>query len=499
MKLFNKENRGASKNEVIKKLKYGSLSIVATVIGIIAIVLVNVLVEAVSVKFPISIDTSSQKYFELSDESIEYIKSIDDYELELNFIGTKQTLLNDKYYYLIVNLAEKYLTYMDNLKINYIDLDATPNFASKFDNAELVDGDAILSCGDRYRHLTSGDFIIDTAEQSSTGEEADPEYALNAEYALTTAMMVVTASDNPKAAFVNGHGEAEVENLSDLLVSNGFTVTNQSLMAEFDKDINILVVAAPTKDYSEDELKKLDDFLYNDGKRGKNIFYIADHSQPRLPNLEAFLADWGFKISEGAVYESEDAYTNPALNSLKFIDANITLSAALAKFNAYGYYGRPTKIADVLDVNMENSIVLQHMDTSKVGTVGAGGNFVKDDSEEAYPYVAMSYTSLETYSSDFSIVSSNVLFADSLGFFEGDEMLSLFNRNLTANADVTMAAVDHILGRENNLYIPAKNLTEATLSLSLQTADIIGAVATIGIPVVLLVICLVVYVRRRFL
>ena len=242
MKLFKKENRGASKNEVIKKLKYGSLSIVATVIGIVAIVLVNVLVEAVSTKFPISIDTSSQKYFELSDESIEYIKSIDDYELELNFIGTKQTLLNDKYYYLIVNLAEKYLTYMDNLKINYVDLDATPNFASKFDNAELVDGDAILSYGDRYRHLTSGDFIIDTAEQSSTGEETDPEYALNAEYALTTAMMVVTASDNPKAAFVDGHGEAEVENLSDLLVSNGFTVTNQSLMNEFDQEINILVI-----------------------------------------------------------------------------------------------------------------------------------------------------------------------------------------------------------------------------------------------------------------
>jgi hypothetical protein len=111
----------------------------------------------------------------------------------------------------------------------------------------------------------------------------------------------------------------------------------------------------------------------------------------------------------------------------------------------------------------------------------------------------MSYTSLETYSSDFSIVASNVLFADSLGFFEGDEMLSLFNRNLTANSDITMAAVDHILGRQNNLYIPAKNLTEASLALDLQTADIIGAVATIGVPVVLLIICLVVYVRRRFL
>ena len=37
------------------------------------------------------------------------------------------------------------------------------------------------------------------------------------------------------------------------------------------------------------EIEKLEKFLYNDGKFGKNLIYMAGINQPKLPKLEAFL------------------------------------------------------------------------------------------------------------------------------------------------------------------------------------------------------------------
>ena len=62
-----------------------------------------------------------------------------------------------------------------------------------------------------------------------------------------------------------------------------------------------------------------------------------------------------------------------------------------------------------------------------------------------------------------------------------------------------MAVVDEVLGRGNNLLIPVKSLSAATLGITYETANVIGAIAAIVIPVLLLVACLFVYIRRRFL
>jgi len=501
---FKKERKtnkvGATRSERLRQLKYGSLSVVFTAIFIVAVILCNVLIEVVAAKLPaFSLDTTSQQYYELSDESIEYLATLEDYSIEVIFIGSRQDLMNDEYYNKITTLAEKYEQYTPDLKVSYVDIDKNPGFASEYDDAELTTGDALVVCGDRYRQLTSADFLYTEGTDSNTSISTDTStqtYSLTAEYALSTAIMVVTASDSPKATVITGHGEKELPKLQTLLENNGFEVTSQSIVKELDYESDLLVIAAPTKDYSEEDLEKLDDFLFNDGKYGKNIFYIADYSQPVLPNIEAFLYDWGIVLEEGVVYESDDslAYANmPYLNTLTFIDANLTLSSAFAEVTAYGYYGRPAKVADVLDVNMENSVILAHTETSKIGKATSDG-FEKGDGE-GYPYVAMSRTTISKYSEDIDVMESSLLFANSTGFFEDP----IFEKAYSANPDVTIAAVDDILGRDNTLLLPSKSLTAASLGITYNQANLIGSIAAIVIPLLLLVACLFVYIRRRFL
>ena len=485
-----------------RRLKYGSLSVVVTALFIAGVILCNVLISLVANRGAATIDTTDKKFYELSDNSIQYLKKLDDYKISLTFIGDRQTLMSDSYYIKVLTLAEKYRLYLKNMTISYVDLDKNPGFSANYDNIELTVGDAILACGDRYRHLTSADFInAEEIEGNSGSAQSNSEkkytYSLTAEYALTTGIMTVTASDRPKATFLTGHGESEVKKLATLLTNNGFTVESQSMLKELDAESNLLVIAAPTKDFSEDELKRLDDFLYNGGQYNKNVMYIADYNQPQLPNLQAFLHDWGFEIGSGVVYESDSklAYANmPYLNTLTFVDANLTLHAAVAEITAYGYYGRPVKIANVLDINMENKIILQHTDTSKVGTTTADGGFVKGEGA-AYPYVAMAYTQLKKIDEEYKVHTSNVLLVNSVEFFDD----KLFEKAYSANPDITIAAVDTILGRDNSIYLPAKKLSAAALGITYTQANILGASAAVGIPLILLAICLTVSIRRRFL
>lgn len=499
-KTVSNKKTGLSKDELKKRFKYGSLSVILTAVVIAVIIVINVLVGVIAGKFPeMSIDTTAQKYYELSSQSKDYLADLQDYKIEVIFIGSRSELMADEYYNKIITLAEKYQQAAPNLTVSCIDPELNPGFESKYNNAEFTTGDAIVACGERYRHLNSSDFLIakeDGSEDGTTTEESAPkEYSLNAEYALTTAIMVVTASDNPVATVITGHGEYDLPKLTHLLESNGFTVNTQSIVKELDYNSNLLIISAPTKDYSEDDLKKLDDFMYNGGKYGKNIMYVADYSQPVLPNLEAFLYDWGVELEEGVVYESDDsiAYANmPYLNTLSFVDPDLTLSTALSETTAYGFWGRPAKIADVLDVNMVNSIVLQHSETSKIGTL-VDGAFKKGEGDGSY--VAMSYTSIQKNDEKMNLLESNFIFVNSTAFFEDQ----LFEKSYSANPDVTISVVDSSLGRENTIYIPTKSLSAAALGITYQQANWIGAIAAVGIPIILLVICLVVYIRRRYL
>ena len=80
-----------------------------------------------------------------------------------------------------------------------------------------------------------------------------------------------------------------------------------------------------------------------------------------------------------------------------------------------------------------------------------------------------------------------------------DEELSLGDFVLTGGEIPAMAVVDAVLGRGNNLLLPVKSLAASALGITYETANVIGAVAAIVIPVILLVACLFVYIRRRFL
>ena len=86
---------------------------------------------------------------------------------------------------------------------------------------------------------------------------------------------------------------------------NGYDVVSCDPLTEaIPEEADIIVMIAPLNDYPEDVIKKLYTFLDNGGQLGKNLIYIADYEQKSTPNIDAFLAEWGIKVGNGIVYDT---------------------------------------------------------------------------------------------------------------------------------------------------------------------------------------------------
>ena len=60
-----------------RRLRHGTMATVLSVCFVAAVVLVNVIVSILVERYPLSVDLTSNKIFELSDESIDYISNLD--------------------------------------------------------------------------------------------------------------------------------------------------------------------------------------------------------------------------------------------------------------------------------------------------------------------------------------------------------------------------------------------------------------------------------------
>ena len=78
---MNNQNK-ATKARNMRRLRFGTASTVLTIVVIVGVILLNVLVDVVADRYPITWDLSADKTFTLSEQSIEIAESLEK-ELEI--------------------------------------------------------------------------------------------------------------------------------------------------------------------------------------------------------------------------------------------------------------------------------------------------------------------------------------------------------------------------------------------------------------------------------
>lgn len=333
-----------------RKLRYGGVSAVLTVLIVAAIILVNVIFSALSQKFTLYTDLTPELLFTLSDEAIDLIENGDDtfkdsfspiqmvdrireenkaYNAEhglkagdegyrnehamiqLIFCDEPDAWTSDLVMHYVYNTGlELQAHFPDHIEVKNYDIERNPSLVSKYKtNSDTVIGtdyviialDTGANDGLRYRTRDLASFYL-----MDTGDPTNPEpWAYNGDKAFCSSILSVTNAESPLACYVSNHGATVNEHLTESLIDAGYTVDVVNLAEqEIPENCRLIIIFDPKEDFwvkdgaSEvDEIEKIENHLY-DNTASMMVFFNPD--TPVLPELEDYLAEWGIQFDRSA-------------------------------------------------------------------------------------------------------------------------------------------------------------------------------------------------------
>lgn len=493
-----KKRREKTKHSINKRgLKHGALSVVLTVVFIAAVVLVNIIVGVVSDRFDTDADLTTAGIYSLDEKTETFLNETLDTDVTLTVLKSEQEFeAQDTAYKQVNEILKRMEMTGGHVEVNYLDIDQNPNYTSKFKGETLSANYIVAECEETGRHR-----IISPYDYFNFNQEYLQYYggymveSSNIEQEAVSAMMYLTSDDLVKIAFTEGYGESESSSaLQTLLSRNGYEVETLPLAttAEISSDIDYVVIYAPTIDFDKTQLAKLDKFLDNNGSFGKNVVYFASAGQPKTPNIDEFLSDWGISVGYDVIGQADSSYLISAdtlfAHLQQICDTDYTKTVYNSQLMTFGAYVRPVYLLD--NSGFDRTVLMKTYD--KAFLYPMDEELAKDfdiDSAESGEFndVVVSQTTTESGSKSRVCVIGTEMLASS-------SFMSYTNAN---NAEFFVGLWNYISGREQGMTIRAKSLTPATFEMNVKTANSLSIALCIVIPICVIVLGIVIWLRRR--
>ena len=474
-----------------RKLRKGGLSIAFTAVFIVLIIVINMIANLVTTKVPsLTFDLSASKTYELSQDTIDFVETIDK-EVTISILASESDYTGASEYYLMAStLLNQYKNYNDKIKIKYVDITANPTYVNNYPDEKLYQGNYIVECGDKYRVLTTDDLF-----ESSTDSYGYPYVTgLEVEPAITTALLNVTSENQIKVQFIDGFGDydADAAALKKLLEQNNYDVSSVStLTQEIDESVEAVVLFTPSVDLDDASVKKIKEFLNNNGNYGKDLIYVADTTEMESPNLDALLEEWGMKMGEGVVAETDSSklpYSKDYYTSI--LDYSNTEYTEGLKDSTLSLIGGEIIPVEITNENTATTL-LQTSTSAKLRPFSTANDenfdFSNVESQQYNAAAVGTKTSGDETSSNVVVFGSNLVFnsyAIKLPTYNnGSYIVNMFNK-LTDNTD-------------EGITIDGKDLEEPSLGITTDQINLWTIVCMGVIPVMIIIVAIVIWVRRR--
>lgn len=498
-----------------RKLRLGATATAITVVVVAVVVLINVICGILADRFPWTLDLTTDQTYSLSEDSRSLAQSISadvtimvlaggDYFSQPN-TGTEEydTILRQFYLF-----TEEYGT-LSNGKVttNYIDLEKNPTMSASFEEKyEATSGDILFICGDQYRKITLDDLLQQDTDYTTYS------YVITSlvEQKLASNISSVCGGKTVTITFLTGHGEDEksIASLKSLYELNGYyTQTLDFTTAQtISETTGAIAIVGPTKDYSTDEIKRLREWLNNDGKLGRNLFVFANYTGT-CPNLYDFLSvDYGITVTSNIIMETDaNNYPMDIYGSYPYLPLTTIASSDLTATTAGQKIIMPLtlQLLTAKDSDTEKNLLTNHVlaafpESSRLTALtdllaAESNDDIAQVEADAYPIIGMAYAR------DYNVVNNQsvqnyIVVSGSCQFANYLTSSQYENESLAIEPLRTMCSLG------DTVIISGKDLSTQTLTFSTLTAQVLGlGVFTLGIPLVLIVICLVVFFKRRHL
>lgn len=487
------------------KWKRGSLATLMTVVFIAIVVAVNVLVSALTQRFPsMDIDLTAQKLNSLSDQALGVAKGVEQ-DTEIFLVGTEEAyrkdLLYSNYgikYSQVVTLVQRLQEANSHIKWEFKDPDTDPELMSQYAEENLTNGMVLVRTEKRHKILSVAD-MFDLQQNQTTG---GTETYTKADSALASALELVNLDTVPVLTMATGHNEMlpreNIPQFTGLVEDQNFTIEEADLMTEeIPENTQVLMIGTPVTDYTDEELQKIRDYLNDNTRKEPVTLLVTCHpTQGELPKLSAFLEEWGVKVESGVVAETDSSRVHPASASYVFVDrSGDTLSE-----NSYNRLLAPSSSPLTLLFSNNNDISTSALwstaDSAYVITESTTEEEAQNPETSKWAVATISSKNVETgegYSQRNVVVfGSSYVFTDSFlesNYFGNRAYLSDLLK-YTTGTDGSAVTVQTESVQMNTLDVTASHSTVTLLGLG---------VFTVGLPLLILAAGLVIFLKRRHL
>ena len=496
-----------------RRFRYGSMATAVTAVVTVLVVVLNVVVSLLADRFPINIDLTQNKLFSLSDNSVEIAKSINK-DVQVIVFGSEDLYKNPNmgsdYYQVealykeIYKALQQYTSYSGGkVSVKYEDLNLNPQLATQYTKYEVTSGDILLLCGDRYQKASFNDMY----EISGDGYTQAQTVSSKVEVALASRIKnVMRDTVQVITAFV-GHEEDEdtVSALKSIYEANGYEFKELNLASSEEIDANTVagLIVGPTKDFTAEEIERLQKWLDNDGKLDRNLMVFADF-QAECKNLYEFLnVEYGLEVTDNLIMETSLTRTFRYSGYYPYADTADTEFTKDLSGSGNVLIPLTRQIITHKENNAENSLynvpLITSPESAKLMKIkdatdeNASSEDDKSFAADAYPINGMAAAVKWTYV-DNEQVKTNVILSGS------SQIILAASQANVKNENVLMSALGAMTGVVDDINVSTKSLERDTITFSDSTTLIVGlGVFTVGIPVIILIICLVVFLKRRHL
>ena len=460
-----------------------TIATIITISFLVVLILINSIASILISHYDWKIDLTSSQLYEISDQTTDFLKSYDQ-NAQITVLSDEQTYKTQSAYtQQAYNVLENMVAQNpSHLQLSFVDLDENPELVAQYTNEHLSTGGILIAneAGD-YRYISPTDLFsqsYDTSTMQTTGIDS------NVEQTVAHALEYVSGEYPVQTAIISGHQETDLSSIEPYFESNNYSLTDIKLTTDNIPDgTDLIIIAAPYVDYTDSDIAKLNDFLNNGG----SIAYFAAASQPQLPTLESFLAQWGISFLPGSVVETDSS--NMVDNMFSFYvyaeDNDYTDSMLDEDLPILVTYARPMQAQPVDGVT---TTTLASTSSSCVYRPTGNESFnLQTADKQSYATGLASSKALEN--GDTAHVTA----------FSSVQLLGAMDVQTFGNSSFLFSTIGETANHQSAINVLPKSVTAPPLGITWSQCLLIALVFLLIIPITIVIIGIYMFVRRRHL
>lgn len=462
-----------------RKFKGGAYATAVSAVVIVIVIILNVIISQLDLK----IDVTKDNKYTLTSVTKDYVNKIKD---DITIYYLVQTGQENK---TTQQIVEKYPEISKHIKVEYKDPILYPNFASKYVDDKVTNNSVLVvnNTNKRVKYVDSNSMVISQMDYQTY--QSYPT-GIDVEGQVTSALQYVTTDNLPVMYTVTGHGETD---LSATITSalGKINVTQKPLNTltteKIPGDCSVLLIDAPQKDYSADEVTMVKNYLSNGG----HAIIYTDYQASSLDNFNGLLNYYGVSVVPGIVVEgSRDHYMGQYINYLVPTIESHDITSSLKSAGAYVVAPQSSglKKADSARSTIETTPLLTTSDEAYSKTDVNSSNAEKEKSDINGPFnlgfaIDEKYNDKEAklvvYGSA-ALIDENTVSSSSLG-----------------NLDLFLNTVNYVTDKKDTLAVRTVSTEQQYLTVTAAKASLWSILIVVVLPVLVLVSGGYVVLRRR--